>query len=585
MAKFGASQEGDQVDGPPLVRALIVTGDRRTAALIGEMLQASWSDGLVVAHAGKLMDATQELLEHTASCVLLDLSEHDDRIAAVEQIRTAAPDVPIVVLAERADEDEAVIVVKAGAQDYLVRSELSPALLRRSVMYAIERKRLEAQLAHRALHDALTGLPNRALFLDRLGVALDRSRRNNASIAVLFLDVDNFKQINDSLGHAAGDRLLSGLADRLQSMLRPMDTVARFGGDEFTFLFEELTNEREVILIAERIGRAVRLPIHLEQGDTTVTVSIGISIVTDPTMPADAVIREADSAMYRAKQLGRSRYELFDETSRQRAIDRLELESALRQALERSELRVHFQPKLSFEASALRVTGLEALLRWEHPSRGMLAPSEFLQLAEDSGLMLEIGQYVLAQSLHHLLIWREHRPDLTVTVNVSARQLEDMSFVTLLAGQLTAAGVDPRAVCLDITERAAARNPDVSVRAVQALKALGVKIAIDDFGTGSSSLSNLKQLAIDSIKIHESLVGGLGRDPGEAPLVRAVIELGHALGVEVVAEGVENDAQLDQLRALGCDGAHGFLLGRPVPEEEVLGLLIPAGVPAAQLRS
>ena len=184
--------------------------------------------------------------------------------------------------------DEAVVVVKAGAQDYLVRSELSPALLRRSLMYAIERKRLEAQLAHRALHDPLTGLPNRALFLDRLGVALDRSRRNNASIAVLFLDVDNFKEINDSLGHAAGDRLLSGLADRLQSMLRPMDTVARFGGDEFTFLFEELTSEREVILIAERIGRAVRLPIHLEEGDTAVTVSIGISIVTDPTMPADA---------------------------------------------------------------------------------------------------------------------------------------------------------------------------------------------------------------------------------------------------------------------------------------------------------
>jgi diguanylate cyclase (GGDEF)-like protein len=558
-----------------LVRALTVTGDRRTAALIGEMLQASWSHGLVVAHAGQLTDARQELLEHAASCVLLDLSEHEDRIAAVEQIRTAAPEVPIVVLAEHADEDEAVTVVKAGAQDYLIRSELSPALLRRAVMYAIERKRLEARLAHRALHDSLTGLPNRALFLDRLGVALDRSRRNNASIAVLFLDVDNFKQINDSLGHAAGDRVLSGLADRLQSMLRPMDTVARFGGDEFTFLFEELTSEREVILIAERIGRAVRVPIHLEEADTAVTVSIGISIVTDPTMPAETVIREADSAMYRAKQLGRSRYELFDETSRQRAVDRLELEGALRQALERSELRVHFQPKLSFEAGAARVTGLEALLRWQHPSRGMLAPSEFLQLAEDSGLMLEIGQYVLAHSLHQLLIWREHWPDLTITINVSARQLEDMSFVTLLAGQLTATGVDPHAVCLDISERAASHNPDVSVRAVQALKALGVKIAIDDFGTGSSSLPNLKQLAIDSIKIHESLVGALGRDPGDAPLVRAVIELGHALGVEVVAEGVENDAQLDQLRALGCDGAHGFLLGRPVPEDEVLELLSP----------
>jgi diguanylate cyclase (GGDEF)-like protein len=584
LAKFGGSQLGDQLEVPTPVRALVVTPDRRAAALIGEMLQATWSDGLVVAHAGQLSDATHELLEQAASCVLLDLSQPGDRVAAVEQVRSAAPDVPIVVLADHPDEDEAMRAVKAGAQDYLVRSELSPALLRRSLMYAMERKRLEAQLSHRALHDPLTGLPNRALFLDRLGVALDRSRRNSASIAVLFLDVDNFKQINDSLGHAAGDRLLSGLADRLQSMLRPMDTVARFGGDEFTFLFEELTSEREVVLIAERIGRAVRLPIHLEEGDTTVTVSIGISIVTDPTMAADAVIREADSAMYRAKQLGRSRYELFDESSRQRAADRLELEGALRHAVERAELRVHFQPKLSFNPGAARLVGFEALLRWEHPTRGMLAPSEFLQLAEETGLMLAIGQYVLAHSLRQLMVWREHRPDLTITVNVSQRQLEDMSFVTLLSGELAASGVDPRAVCLDITERATSRNPDASVRAVHALKALGVQIAIDDFGTGSSSLANLRQLSIDSIKIHESLVGGLGRDPGEAPLVRAVIELGHALGVEVVAEGVENDAQLEQLRALGCDGAHGFLLGRPVPEEDVLGLLLPSGERAAHVR-
>jgi diguanylate cyclase (GGDEF)-like protein len=567
------------------VRALIVTPDRRAAALIGEMLQATWSDGLVVAQARQLSDATHELLDDTATCVLLDLSERTERIAAVEQIRTAAPDVPIVVLSDEADESEAVEAVKAGAQDYLVRGELSPALLRRALMYAIERKRLEAQLSHRALHDTLTGLPNRALFLDRLGVALDRSRRNNASIAVLFLDVDNFKQINDSLGHAAGDRLLSGLADRLQSMLRPMDTVARFGGDEFTFLFEELANEREVMLIAERIGRAVSPPIHLEEGDTSVTVSIGISLVTDPTMAAEAVIREADAAMYRAKQQGRARYELFDEASRQRALERLELESALRHAVARGELRVHFQPRLSLAAGGSRLVGVEALLRWQHPERGMLAPAEFIELAEDAGLMLPIGQYVLAHSLHKLAGWREQRPDLTLSINVSPRQLEDMSFVTALKNQLAVAGVDPRAVTLDITERATSRNPDISTRAVQALKALGVRIAIDDFGTGSSSLASLKQLSIDTIKIHESLVGGLGRDPGEAPLVRAVIDLGHALGVEVVAEGVENDAQLEQLRALGCDAAHGFLLGRPVPEEDVAALLLPGGEHPARLRS
>jgi EAL domain-containing protein (putative c-di-GMP-specific phosphodiesterase class I) len=279
--------------------------------------------------------------------------------------------------------------------------------------------------------------------------------------------------------------------------------------------------------------------------------------------------------MYRAKQLGRSRYELFDENSRQRAVERLELESALRKAVQRGELRVHFQPNLSFAAGTVRLAGLEALLRWEHPTRGMLAPSEFLPVAEDTGLILDIGQYVLAHSLQQLTAWREHQPDLTITVNVSARQLEDVSFSAFLAAKLSAARVDPRAVCLDITERATSRSPDRSVRALQALKALGVRIAIDDFGTGSSSLANLKQLAIDSIKIHESLVGGLRRDRGgDGPLVRAVIELGHALGVEVLAEGVENDAQLEQLRALGCDGAHGFLLGRPVPGDDVLGMLV-----------
>jgi EAL domain-containing protein (putative c-di-GMP-specific phosphodiesterase class I) len=289
--------------------------------------------------------------------------------------------------------------------------------------------------------------------------------------------------------------------------------------------------------------------------------------------------------MYRAKQQGRARYELFDEASRQRALERLELEKALRHAVARSELRVHFQPRMSLAAGGFRVVGLEALLRWQHPERGMLAPGEFIELAEDTGLMLPIGQYVLARSLQQLATWREQRPDLTLSVNVSPRQLEDMSFVTALKSQLAAAGVDPPAVTLDITERATSRNPDISTRAVQALKALGVRIAIDDFGTGSSSLASLKQLSIDTIKIHESLVGGLGRDPSEVPLVRAVIELGHALGVEVVAEGVESDAQLEQLRELGCDAAHGFLLGRPVPEEDVAALLLPGREHAARLGS
>ncbi len=301
-------------------RVLLIEDDARSAILIGEILRGAWDEGLVLTRTRRLADATQELLDRGSMCVLLDLSvAAEDPIDAVEQLRIAAPDVPLIVLAERGDEQLAVDAIRHGAQDYLVKSEVYPALLLRTIRHAVERKRSEVRLVHQALHDPLTGLPNRALFLDRLGVALDRSRRTNASVAVLFVDVDNFKEINDSLGHSAGDRLLTELAARLRTMLRPMDTVSRFGGDEFTLLFEDLSSEREVVLIAERITQAMGRPIRLEQGEAAVTVSIGIATVTDPTIPPETVIREADAAMYRAKELGRSRYELFDETSRQRA--------------------------------------------------------------------------------------------------------------------------------------------------------------------------------------------------------------------------------------------------------------------------
>ena len=559
------------------MRALLVTPDRRTAALIAEMLEATWTDGLVVAHARRLSDATHELLDQPVGCVLLALPGREERVAGVEQIRTAAPDVPILVLvATEGDEDEAVAAVRAGAQDYLICADLSPALLRRSLRHAIERKRQEAQLAHRALHDPLTGLPNRALFLDRLGVALDRSRRNEASVTVLFLDVDNFKEVNDSLGHAAGDRLLSGLADRLQSMLRPMDTVARFGGDEFTFLFEDLAGEREVVLIAERIRRSLSDPVHLEEGDISVSVSIGITFVTDPTTAPEDVIREADAAMYRAKELGRSRYELYDESSRRRAVARLELEGALRQAIDRAELHLHFQPAVSLTGGG-GVTGLEALVRWQHPDHGLMMPPQFVPLAEETGLILPIGSHVLERALEEFVGMRIHDPELTVSVNLSVRQLEDPRLVSIVARALASAGVDPEAVFVDVSEAAVALNLEAASRALRGLRALGVKIAIDDFGTGSSSLATLKRLPIDAIKLHGSLVAGLGRDRGDEAVAHALVELGHAFGVDVIAEGVETEAQVRRLRELNCDGAQGFVFGRPAPAHDVHALLIRAG--------
>jgi diguanylate cyclase (GGDEF)-like protein len=568
---LSSETEGNRGAGP--TRVLLIEDDPRAAFLIAEMLRTGWPGGLVVAQADSLIDATRELLEHGTGSVLLDLSlPTEDPLAAIEQVRTAAPDAPLVVLVGEADNRRALASLRAGAQDVLVKRDLSPALLHRAMRYAIERKRLEVRLAHMALHDPLTELPNRALFLDRLGVALDRSRRTNTRVGVLFLDVDNFKHINDSYGHEAGDAVLVGLAERLRAMLRPMDTVARFGGDEFTFLFEDLATDREIVLIAERIRRATSRPIRLIDTEASVTVSMGIATVDDPSVTPESVLREADAAMYRAKELGRSRYELYDESSRQRALERLELEAALGHAIERDELLVVYQPKFALNG-APGVAGLEALVRWQHPERGLIAPSEFIPLAEETGVVHAIGEYVLERALAQICRWRAHRPDMTMSVNLSFRQLEDVGLAAMLTNAMNASEVPPGAVCVEIAEDAVTRNPELITRSLGSLKSAGVEIAIDDYGTGATSLPSLKRLPIDSLKIHESFVTGIGSNTDETSIVGAVVELGHALGLRVTAEGVETDAQLAHLRSLGCDAAQGYLLGRPMPEYEIEALL------------
>jgi diguanylate cyclase (GGDEF)-like protein len=554
------------------LRVLLVEPDPRTALWISEMLRASWHESMVIAHAERLADAIGSLSLATTGCVLLDVSGMGEEWpAAADQLRGVAPEVPLLVISDRAEDEAALEALRVGAQDYLHRGDLCPSQLRRAIKYAIERKQAEVALVHRALHDSLTGLPNRALFLDRLHVALDRARRSAALVAVLFLDVDNFKDINDSAGHASGDLLLVELAARLRTMLRPMDTVARFGGDEFTFLFEELADEREVVLIAERIARACKIPIPLEYGETTVSVSMGIAMVADPRTPVESVIREADAAMYRAKERGRGGYEVFDESTRNRAHERIELESALRRALAEDQFRVHYQPSFSLgEHDSL--VGLEALLRWEHPERGLIGAEEFIALAEESGLVLEIGQFVLTEVLRALARWRARRPDMTITVNLSLRELEDIDLPATLAAALRAAGVAPEALCVEIAESAMARNPVQATRVLRRLREMGVQTTIDDFGTGSSSVLALRELPVDAIKLHGSLLAGLG-GAHSGPVVGAMVEFAHALGLRVMAEGVETVAQADELRALGCDSAQGFLFARPLPEDEIGTLL------------
>jgi diguanylate cyclase (GGDEF)-like protein len=429
---------------------------------------------------------------------------------------------------------------------------------------ATQRRRAEEAALHRALHDPLTGLANRTLFLDHLRVALARAQRHRRSIGVLFVDLDRFKAVNDFLGHDAGNRLLRVLAERLQQGVRPGDTIARLAGDEFAVLCEELDGEREAGVVAQRLLRALAEPVPLDGRDVAVTASIGIALGRSAD-DADRLLRDADTAMYGAKRRGKARFELFDPAMRARAHDRLELENDLRRAIGMGELRLAYQPVLS--VGGRRVLGVEALVRWQHPRRGLLPPGAFVSLAEETGLIMPLGEWVLRESLAQLRhALPANRPDrIRLSVNVSARQLNEAAFPEVVAAAAEQAEATPVDLCLEITESALMEDDEASATRLRELKDLGVTVSVDDFGTGYSSLRRLRQLPIDTLKIDRSFVSGLERDGEDSAIVSAVVRLAHAMGLETVAEGVETAEQLRRLHALGCDLVQGFFLCRPQP--------------------
>ena len=424
------------------------------------------------------------------------------------------------------------------------------------------RKRAEIQLAHQALHDPLTGLPNRTLFLDRLSVALARMERSPDTVAVLFIDLDKFKVVNDSLGHDVGDQLLVAVANRLRAALRPGDTAARFGGDEFTVLCEGITSETDAVVIAERISGAVRRPFTLEDVETCLTSSIGIAIAAGNIDRPESLIRDADTAMYRAKQRGKARYELFSGVLRQRAIERLEIENALHRALDRDEFCLHFHPELDLRTGAIR--SAEALVRWNHPELGLLLPSEWLAVSEEIGLVVPIGSWVMRRACQQAARWQQElgHEGLRVTVNLSARELAHPALVETTLKAAAEASVDPAQLGVEINQATLALDPETNAATLQRLRSAGLSVTVDDFGTGAASLG-LADLPVDEVKIDRSSIS-MAVDAQQATrIVGALVELGHALDVRVVGKGVETAEQLDQFRAKGCDGAQGFHVGRP----------------------
>jgi diguanylate cyclase (GGDEF)-like protein/PAS domain S-box-containing protein len=437
---------------------------------------------------------------------------------------------------------------------------------------AIQQRDTEDHIRYQALHDPLTDLPNRVLFLDRLGHALERP---GAQIAVALLDIDNFKLVNDSLGHTAGDELLRKVAPRLTEALRPGDTIGRLGGDEFVILLEQVPDEHAAARIAERIVGVFEVPFELAAGEHFAKASLGIALAQgeDEHQPA-ALIRDADAAMYQAKAHGRARFEVFDGAMRARTVKRLSVENDLRRAIERDELRVAYQPIVSLQDDAL--VAIEALLRWQHPTRGLLAPGEFIPVAEESGLIESIGRWVLDTACAQAARWHAQSPSgtqLGIAVNLSARQFSQRELEATVLHALASSGIAPSSLCLEITESVLLDDPERVRETIDRIARHGVRFALDDFGTGYSSLAYLGRLPIDALKVDRSFVDALGDSTRSTAITTAIVRMAQALSIEVIAEGVETATQLKLVRELGCELAQGFHLYRPLQAEQVGELL------------
>jgi diguanylate cyclase (GGDEF)-like protein len=562
------------------LQVLLVEDNADDVQLLRLMFLKERRGSFELTHLQRMSEAIDHLVKHRVDIVLLDLGLPDGHgLDTLRLAHAAAPGVPLIVLTGLDDEALAAQAMKEGAQDYLIKGQIETRALPRALRHAIERHRMQTetalmsrQMAHSAQHDFLTDLPNRLLLNDRLTHAIESALRYSHTLAVLFLDLDDFKHVNDSLGHAIGDKLLKSVGERLLAGVRKSDTVSRLGGDEFVVVLSSIERSEDAALTASKLIAAMVSPYSIDQHDLHVTASIGISIYPTDGVEAEVLIQNADNAMYHAKERGRNNCQFFTEEMNVKAVERQSLEAGLRRALERHEFELHYQPKIDLKSGA--ITGVEALIRWMHPERGPVPPAQFVPLAEECGLILPIGQWVLLEACRQARAWRDSglRP-VPVAVNVSALEFRGRDFLSGVRAALIATGLESRNLELELTESVLMRDAETTVDTLNALKAIGVQLAVDDFGTGYSSLSYLRRFPLDALKIDRSFVRDITADPDNATIVSAVISMGKNLKQRVIAEGVETREQLAFLQSRGCDEAQGYYFSRPVVAEQFAKLL------------
>lgn len=556
--------------------AIVSLGRKTTAPLavdteIGALLATS-PDALII-HAeksGEILAANKAAidqygwsLEELREKTIMDLASEGDREPMSDAFSNQLGSLVHVGEWQHRRKDGSTLWVSTTTQPLVYEDHPARLVIAHDVTH---RHTTLEELTHQGTHDTLTGLPNRMLFSDRLNNALARSARGNKYLAVLFCDLDRFKVINDTMGHRAGDTLLQTVARRLRESVRQGDTVARFGGDEFVILAVDLANDVDAVAVAEQLTKAMQVPLLLEGQEIVIGVSIGIAVGNAESHTGEALLRDADTALYRAKKAGRARHELFDADLRRQAKERVSTESSLRRALEESELLLHYQPIISLDTG--EVTGVEVLMRWETPTGELLKPQDFMAVAEESGLIVPIGITMLDQACTRAGNWRKRMPGSpTLWVNLSARQLTAPGFIQSVSESIDSWLPSPEALGFEVTECDLDPSDELVENVVRELSEIGVRIAIDDFGTGYASLSYLWRFPADVIKIDQSFVARLGEDREATVIVSAMTQLARSLGKEVVAVGVETDNQLSRLRRIGCDGAQGHLFASPAPAE------------------